>query len=409
MTQDEMRKLANLFVRMGGNVQKGDTVVIAANLSDAPFVHVVTQCAYECGAREVAYRWTDGECERMRMLHADSAVFDEYPTWMPELYAYYDARSSVYLTVESDDPDLLAGTDADRLRRSHLSRSRALKIHRGNTMSNRVRWSIVGFPSEKWAAKVFPGVYADEAVEKLWQAILTASRATGDDPVGDWTGHNQNLRARHEYLNKKRFTSLRYKNSLGTDLTIELPKGHKWLGGAEADMEGVFFNANIPTEEIFTLPARMGVNGRVVSTMPLSYNGNLIEGFEFTFKDGRVVDYSAEKNEDVLKGLLDTDEGARYLGEVSLVPYDSPINRQGFIYYNTLFDENASCHLALGKAYPFTLEGSKGLTEGQLLEAGVNDSLVHVDFMVGSGDLSITGIGEDGTETPVFVNGNFAV
>ena len=408
MTQSEMKKLADLFVRMGGNVQDGDTVIISANLTDAPFVRIVAQCAYGCGAREVVCHWTDQECSRMRLLHADSGVFDEYPSWMTEFYACYDARQSVYMFVDSDDPDLFAGADADRLLRDTISRGRALKNHRANTMSNRVRWTIAGFPSDNWAAKVFPGIPVEEAVEKLWQAILQASRATGEDPVADWRRHNEALAARLAYLNNKRFVSLRYKNALGTDLRIDLPDGHIWLGGAERDAAGRYFSANIPTEEIFTLPKRTGVNGRVVSSMPLSYNGNLIEGFEFTFKDGRVVGYKAEKNEEVLKGLLDSDEGARFLGEVSLVPYDSPINRQGFIYYNTLFDENASCHLALGKAYPFNLSGSENMTEEELLAAGVNDSLVHVDFMVGSADLSITGVEADGTESPVFADGNFA-
>jgi len=408
MTQEEMKKFADLFVRMGANVQKGDTVIVTANLTDAPFVRLIARRAYECGAREVVCQWSDPECVRMRALEADPAVFDEFPSWKVDFYACYDARQSVYMHVDSGDPDLLAGAEADRLLRETVSRGGATKVHMGNTMANRVRWSVAGFPSERWAAKVFPELPVEEAVEKLWQAILQASRATGEDPVADWIRHNESLTARQEYLNKMRFVKLRYKNALGTDLEIELPEGHIWLGGAERDVEGRFFNANIPTEEIFTLAKRGGVNGRVVSSMPLSYNGNLIEGFGFTFKDGRVVDYSAERNEEILKGLLNTDEGARYLGEVSLVPYDSPINRQGFIYYNTLFDENASCHLALGKAYPFNMSGSGGMTEEQLLEAGVNDSMVHEDFMVGSRDLSIIGVQADGTETPVFVNGNYA-
>jgi aminopeptidase len=326
---------------------------------------------------------------------------------MVELFGYYDARQTVYLHVDSDDPDLLAGVEEDRLRRNTISRSRALAVHRNNTMSNRVRWSIAGFPSDKWAAKVFPGLPAGEAEERLWRAILKASRADGDNPVEDWRRHNGNFKAREDYLNKKSFACLKYKNALGTDLVIELPKGHIWMGGREMDKQGRYFNPNIPTEEIFTLPKRTGVNGRVVSSMPFSYNGNLIEGFEFTFRNGRVVDYKAKKNEAVLKGLLDNDEGARYLGEVSLVPFDSPINKQGLLYYTTLFDEYASCHLALGKAYPANLAGSEAMTPGELLDAGVNDSLVHEDFMIGSEDLSITGVEADGTETPVFVNGNF--
>jgi len=408
MKREEIIKLADLFVREGGNVQKGDTVIISANLTDAPFVRIITERAYGCGAREVVCHWADQDCARMRMLHADSGVFDEFPAWMTEFYKYYDARQSVYLRVDSDDPDLFSGADAENLRRDTISRSRALKPHRANTMSNRVRWSIAGFPSDKWAAKVFPGLPDAEAQEKLWQAILQASRATGDNPVEDWRAHNMELQSRQEFLNEKRFVSLKYRNDLGTDLTIELAKGHIWLGGAECDVCGRPFSANIPTEEIFTMPKRTGVNGHVVSTKPLSYNGNLIENFELTFKEGRVVDFKAEKNGEVLKGLLNNDDGARYLGEVSLVPYDSPINNQGIIYYNTLFDENASCHLALGKAYPSNMTDSEKLTEGQLLEAGVNDSLIHVDFMVGSKDLSIIGIKPDGTETPVFVDGNFA-
>ncbi|MDR1559721.1 MAG: aminopeptidase [Clostridiales bacterium] len=408
MKQEEMRKLADVFVRVGGNVQNGDTVVITANLTDAPFVRVVTRLAYDCGAREVVCRWIDQDCERARFLRADSAVFDEYPTWIVELFSYYDAKQTVYLHVESDDPDLLAGVEQDRLRRSTMSRSRALSAHSDNTMSNRVKWCVVGFPSDKWAAKVFPGLPAKEAEEKLWQAILRASRANGENPVEDWRRHNENFKMREDWLNNKNFAALKYKNALGTDLLIELPKGHIWLGGKEIDKTGRYFNPNIPTEEIFTLPKRNGVNGRVVSSMPLSYSGNLIEGFEFTLKNGRVVDFKAKKNEAVLKGLLENDEGASYLGEVSLVPFDSPINRQGILFYSTLFDENASCHLALGRAYPINLAGSETMTKDELREAGVNDSLIHVDFMIGSEDLSIIGVEADGTETPVFVNGNFA-
>ncbi|MDR2649572.1 MAG: aminopeptidase [Clostridiales bacterium] len=408
MRQEEISKLADVFVRMGGNVQKGDVVVVTANLTDAPFVREVTRRAYDCGAKEVVYRWIDQDCERARFLCADPAVFDEYPSWMVEFFAYYDAKQTVYLYVDSDDPDLMSGVEADRLRRNTISRSRAQSVHRNNTMSNHVRWSIAGFPSDKWAAKVFPGLPSDEAEAKLWNAILKASRADGDNPVDDWRRHNENFKTRENYLNKKSFTSLKYSNALGTDLIIELPKGHIWMGGREIDKQGRYFNPNIPTEEIFTLPRRTGVNGRAVSTMPLSYNGNLIEGFEFTFKNGRVTDYRAKKNAAVLKGLLENDEGARYLGEVSLVPFDSPINRQGILYSNTLFDENASCHLALGKAYPTNLAGSEAMTTEELLDAGVNDSLIHVDFMIGSEDLNIIGVEPDGTETPVFVDGNFA-
>ena len=408
MKHDEIMKLANLFVRVGGNVQKGDTVVITANLTDAPFVRAITECAYDSGAREVVYHWEDQDCVRTRFLRADAEVFSEYPPWMVKFYSYYDAKQTVYLRVDSEDPDLLTGADPDRLYRNTVSRGKALKAHKEITMSNRVRWSIAGFPSDKWAAKVFPDISVEEAEEKLWQAILIASRANGDNPVEDWNRHNETFLARRDILNKKAFESLKFKNAAGTDVTIELPKGHVWLGGKEPDANGRYFNANIPTEEVFTMPKRTGVNGRVVSTMPLSYNGNLIEDFELTFKDGCVVDFKAKKNEKILDLLLKNDEGARYLGEVSLVPYSSPINQQGILYYNTLFDENASCHLAFGKAYPINLAGSGSMTPEELTKAGVNDSLIHVDFMMGSEDLSVIGIEPGGAETPVFVNGDFA-
>ena len=408
MKQEDLIKFADVFVRIGGNVQKGDTVVITANVTDAPFVRAITQRAYDCGAREVVYRWIDQDCARMRFLQADSEIFDEFPSWLKEFYGYYDARQTVYLNIDSDDPDLLAGVDEARIRRDIICRGHGLKDHRNITMSNRVRWSIAGFPSDKWAAKVFPGIPQDEAEEKLWQAILKASRADGGDPAEDWHKHNENFKTRKHYLNNKRFVSLKFKNNIGTDFVMELPKGHIWLGGRETDAEGRFFNPNMPTEEIFTMPKRKGVNGRVVSSMPLSYNGVLIEGFELTFKDGRVSGFKAEKNEQILKGLLESDEGARYLGEVALVPFDSPINRQGILYYNTLFDENASCHLALGKAYPVNLKGSEALTPEELIDAGVNDSMIHVDFMIGTEDLSIIGVESDGSETPVFINGCYA-
>ena len=409
MNKDELKRFAEVFVRIGGSVQEGDTVVVTAHLTDAPLVRAVTACAYDRGAKEVVYHWIDQDCRRMRYLRADPETFDEFPPWMVNFYGYYDAKQTVYLRVDSDDPDLLAGVEEDRIRRDTICRGHALKNHWGNTMSNRVRWSVAGFPSDKWAAKVFPGMPLDEAKEKLWQAILRASRADGGNPIEDWRKHNDNFRTRLDFMNNKNLASLKFRNALGTDLVIELPKGHKWLGGKESDAEGRFFNPNIPTEEIFTVPKRTGVNGRVVSSMPLSYNGVLIEGFEFTFRDGRVAGFKAEKNEQVLKGLLENDEGAGYLGEVSLVPFDSPINRQGILYYNTLFDENASCHLALGKAYPINLKGSEALTPAELIDAGVNDSLIHVDFMIGSEDLNITGVEADGAETLVFVDGNFVI
>jgi aminopeptidase len=272
-------------------------------------------------------------------------------------------------------------------------------------MNNRIQWSIVAYPTIAWAKKVLPGKPAGAAQELLMKEILRVSRVTGNtDPVAAWADHNRKLHEAKDFMNEQKFRSLIYQ-AAGTDLTIDLPDGHIWCGGSEPSEAGVPFNANIPTEEVFTLPDKRGVNGTVSGTMPLNYNGQVIDRFSLTFKDGAVAEFKAEKGEEVLSHLLDTDEGSRRLGEVALVPHHSPVSESGLIFYNTLFDENASCHLALGKAYPTCIEGGSGLDEDGLDRAGVNSSIAHVDFMVGSAHLNIDGVKQDGTKIPVFRNG----
>jgi len=276
-------------------------------------------------------------------------------------------------------------------------------------MSNKNAWCVVSIPTESWAKKVFPEDAPDAAVENLWQAIFAAVRlAPGEDAAARWQKHIEFLARAAKFMNDHAFSRLEYKNALGTNLSIELPERHIWMGGAEKTQDGVTFVANMPTEEIYTLPKRDGVNGTVRATRPLNVNGNLVEGFSLTFKDGKVVDYKTERGAEILKELFSTDEGASYLGEVALVPYDSPISKSGVLFFNTLFDENAACHLAFGKAYPTCIEGGEAMTSVELLQRGVNDSLVHEDFMVGSRDLAIDGIEADGTRVPVFREGNFA-
>ena len=275
-------------------------------------------------------------------------------------------------------------------------------------MSNRNTWCVVSVPTRGWATKVFPEDTEEAAIEKLWQAIFQTVRIGEDvDTVAQWRQHTEFLQKAAAFLNAQKFVKLHYKNAIGTDLTVELPEGHIWSGGAEKSELGTAFVANMPTEEVFSLPKRDGVNGTVVASKPLNYNGNLIEGFKLVFKDGKVVDYSAEKGGEILKGLLETDAGASYLGEVALVPFDSPISQSGILFYNTLFDENASCHLALGKAYPTCIEGGEHMDSVTLLQHGVNDSLVHEDFMVGTQDLEIIGTTADGREIRIFEQGNF--
>ncbi len=298
--------------------------------------------------------------------------------------------------------------DVDPKRMSRLNKvaSGALEYYRTRMMSNKNVWCVASIPTEAWAKKVFPN--AEQPMDELWDAIFKATRVDQDDPIQAWKDHQSNLNEKLDFLNGHTFTSLRYKNSIGTDVLVDLPEGHVWFGGGDAAPQGHFFVANMPTEEVFTLPKRDGVNGKIVSSMPLNYNGNLIENFTFVFEDGLVVDYDAEKGKDVLKELLDTDDGAKRLGEVALVPYDSPISNQKILFFNTLFDENASCHFALGKAYPTCIKGGDEMSKDDLIKAGANDSLTHVDFMVGTDDLEIIGIKADGTEITVFNKGNFA-
>jgi aminopeptidase len=404
----DKKKYADLAAYVGVSIKKDDYVVIASSIETYEFTRLVAASAYEAGAKDVYINWTDGQCTKLRFEKADESVFETVPAWQVKFFEEQDAKRAAYINIISEDPDLLGSIDPVRIKKNIMAQSVALKAHRIHTMSNISRWTVVAAPSKAWASKVFPNETPEDAVDKLWEAIAQTCRMNSEDPVKEWHEHNRRSHERCEILNAKQLKSLKYKNSLGTDFEVKLPKGHIWLGGSEDDAFGTPFNPNIPTEEVFTLPDRLGANGRVVSSLPLSYNGKLIEDFEITFKDGKAVSFKAGKNEDVLKSIIENDPGSSYLGEVALVPSDSPITKLGILFYNTLFDENASCHLALGKAYPTSIQGSEGKSEEELRAMGVNDALVHVDFMVGSDDLSIVGIEQDGSEFPVFVDGKFA-
>ena len=405
-----MESYARLLVRVGINLQKDQTLVIASPIDCAEFARVAQVEAYRAGAREVIMRWTDEKSVKTTYDMAPDAIFDEFPAWQKAFFNDYADLGAAFLSIAASDPELMKDVDPKRISRLSKARSTALERFRMLQMSNKNVWCVASVPTVAWARKVFPGKGEKEAVEALWNAIYKTVRVDQADPVQAWRDHQAALDVRLAFLNGHRFSSLRYRNGLGTDLTIALPKGHVWWGGGDRYEEGGYvFVPNMPTEEVFTMPHKDGANGKIVSSMPLNYNGNLIEDFWFRLKDGLVVDFGAGKGADVLKELLDTDEGARRLGEVALVPFDSPISNLGILFYNTLFDENASCHFALGKAYPTCLEGGTDMDASALKTAGVNDSLVHVDFMVGSADLEITGIKADGAEVTVFKNGNFAL
>ena len=408
MNKVMLEKYADLIVKTGINLQKGQILVIKSPVDCAYFTREIAQIAYEEGAKEVAISWRDDLFSRIRFLHAPEEVFEEYPEWEKEFYVSYSRQGAAFLIILSEDPEIMKGVNPERIIKYTRTAETAVEECRDRLMSNKIPWCAVAIPSAAWAIKVFPELSEAEAVEKLWEEILKTVRVDTEDPAAAWKKHKSNLKRSMDFLDSNSFKLLHYKNSMGTDLRVELPNGHIWIGGSEYTQGGIEFTANMPTEEVFTLPQKSGVNGKVVSTKPLSCNGNIIDKFSMTFKDGRIVDYTAEKGYDTLKSIIETDEGSHYLGEVALVPYDSPISKSGILFYNTLFDENASCHLAIGKAYLKCIENSGNMTKEQLENAGANNSLIHVDFMIGSRDLEITGITAEGKKVPVFRNGNFA-
>jgi len=407
MTAEKLKKYANLLVRAGGNVQKGQLVIIGASVEDVAFARMVQDAAYDAGASEVNIDWIDDISTRTKFLRGADEIFDSFPAWRVDKFKYQDDKGAVYLRIFSSDPDYLAGVDSDRIMRFTKATNTAIKTHSELMMSSALRWSVLAVPSPAWAKKVFPDLAEDKAIEKLWERILKGARADGEDPIADWNTHHKNFAKRVNYLNSQNFKALRFTTGIGSDFTVGLVKNHVWEGGGDTDKNGIPFFPNLPTEEIFTMPDRNKAEGRVVASMPLSYNGSLIENFEMTFKDGKVVDYKAEKNQDVLKTIIEIDEGSSRLGEVALVANSSPISQMGTLFYNTLFDENASAHLALGKAYPKNMKDGDKLSTEALVAKGGNDSLIHEDFMFGTADMCVVGIKDDGSEVKFFENGEF--
>lgn len=405
--QAYLRKYARLLIRMGLNLEKGQPLLVHAPVECADFARLCAEEAFEAGAGDVTVNWGDDRLSRLRYLQAPDTAFEQFPEWKRMLYMDHLERGAAVLSISASDPDYLNGVNPERIQSYTRIAGEALKPYRTRMMNSETAWCVASIPTAAWAQKIFPESDVDEAVARLWEAIFSAVRIDDGDPVAAWERHLAALQSRTAYLNEKAFVSLHYTASNGTDLTIELPKGHVWQGGSEPLPNGRPFVANMPTEEVFTAPLKTGVNGRVFSTKPLSYNGVVIEDFEVTFKDGRVVAYHAKKGEAQLKALLDTDANSVYLGEVALVPHRSPISDMNLLFYNTLFDENASCHLAFGEAYPTCLEGGQDMDEKALEHAGLNQSITHEDFMVGTSDLTITGRTEAGEEIAFFVNGAF--
>lgn len=407
--KQELERYAHMLLHVGLDLQKGQECVINASLEAAPLVRELMRQAYEMGAKDVHVNWQDAECEKLRYLGQDEETLSSFPDWKAEMYNSYCRRGCAYLAITSDDPDAFAGVDAARIALAGRAKTAATQEAVNCRMTGTAPWLVAGYPGVKWAQKVFPGLSEQEAVDKLWDAIAFVTRARQDDPDAAWKAHQAALDRRKAWLNAQHFTAMHYAASNGTDFTVGLVDKHIWDGGCVAIEGKRSFIPNMPTEEIFSAPDRRRAEGTLVSALPLSYNGSLVSDFRFTFQDGRVVDYDAKTGKDVLRGILTTDEGACRLGEIALIPADSPLAQLGLLFYSTLYDENASCHFALGRSYPSCYEGGESMNKEALVQAGVNDSLVHVDFMVGTRDLSITGIRADGTEVPVFAHGVWAI
>lgn len=406
---EKLREYARLLIEVGLHVQKGQTLVISSPVECAFFARLCASAAYDVGCREVVMNWHDDFLAREKFLRADNAVFDEVPQWRQHFFNDYAKEGAAYLAIDAEDPEHLKGVDPDRRVRSLRVSGKALKDFYRLQMSSGFPWCIASIPIPSWAKRVFPDAGSEQAMELLWEAIFRAVRITGDGrSVAHWQEHIARLSERKKKLNALRLRSLHYTNSIGTDLTVELPADHIWEAGDDCTAAGQPFVANMPTEELFTSPLRTGANGTVVASMPLVHDGNIIDGFRMTVESGKIVSVSARQGQEVLEAAISVDEGASYFGEVALVPYDSPISNQKLLFYNTLFDENAACHIAFGEAYP-CIEGGRDMDKEQLKAHGLNDSVTHVDFMVGTGDLSIVGTTQDGREIPIFVDGNFAI
>lgn len=411
MNQELLNKYAAFTVQVGVNVQKGQTLIIRCPVEGAYFGRACMEAAYKAGARDVVIRWEDEKAARIRMELGEEEALSETKPY--ELRSYLDYAESeggcCLLAIHASDPEIFKGLDTAKINRVSLAKQEAMKSWREYTMKDRVQWCVVAIPTPAWAASVFPGLAEDEAQEKLWSAIFDVCRVTGGDPVSAWKEHVAKTTACRDKLNELQLESIHMTSANGTDLTVGLAEGHTWEGACSKAENGAVFIANVPTEEVFTAPHRERVNGVVKGTKPYVYNGQLIEGFSVTFKDGVVVDYSAEKNAELLGQLLDSDEGARRIGEIALVPASSPINRSGLLFYNTLFDENAACHIAFGAGYPTTVKGGAAMTTEELLACGVNDSAIHEDVMVGAEDMTITGLTKTGETVTIFENGEWAI
>lgn len=406
MKKTILKNYAKLIATMGINVRKGQDVIITAELDQPEFVYMVTEECYKAGARKVSVDFNHQPLTRLSVKYQTPETLATVDKWHEEKLKHQVETLPARIYLISEDPDGLDGIDQEKYSTALGARMRVVKPYR-DKMDNRYQWCIAAVPGVKWAKKLFPGLSKNQAVEKLWEAILTASRAM-DDPISAWKKHNEDLAKRCEYLNCLKIERLEYRSSNGTDFSVGLMTEGKFVGGGEYTLSGDYYNPNIPSEEVFISPDKNTAEGIVYSAKPLSYNGQVIDNFSIRFEKGKAVEVKAEKNEELLKKMISMDEGAAYLGECALIAYDSPINNLGLVFSNTLFDENASCHLALGRGFLECIKDFDKYTPEQCFDMGLNDSIMHEDFMIGSDDLSIVAYTRDGRKVGIFENGNWA-
>ncbi|MCQ8239256.1 aminopeptidase [Rhizosaccharibacter radicis] len=399
-------RLAETAVRTGLNLRHGQELVITAPLDAVPLVRRITEHAYKAGASLVTTFFADEESRLARFRFAPDAAFDYAPAWMADGIAAAFRSGAARMAITGDDPALLAEQDPEKVARANRANARVNRPALELITSFAVNWNIVACATPSWARTMFPGLPQAEALDRLWDAIFSASRIEGDDPVADWNAHNAHLHARAALLNNKQYAALRFAGP-GTDLSVGLADGHLWAGGSEQAANGVVCNPNIPTEEVFTTPHRLRVEGTVRSTKPLSYQGTLIDDIQVRFQGGRIVDATAARGAEVLNRVLATDEGSSRLGEVALVPHSSPISRSGLLFQNTLFDENAASHIALGQAYTKCLSDTDGQDRAALTARGANESLIHIDWMIGSGQIDVDGVTAAGDAEPLMRSGEW--
>ena len=409
MKKTILRKYARLAVRTGVNLKKGQGCAIYAQVEQHEFAELVAEEAYRAGAKWVQVFWQDQAVRKLDLRHQTVTQLSRVEEWEKVQQQMFVDQLPARIHISSEDPDGLKGVSVPKMQKAQAARSTVLRPYR-KAIDNKHQWTIIAVPSKKWAKKVFPGVRASVAEEKLWEAILQTVRVTPDnDPEAAWDQHNATLQKKSGKLNALDLDYLHYTAPNGTDFKCWLIPGAKWEGGGATILDGTFYNPNMPTEEVFTSPLKGKCEGTLVSTMPLSYQGNLIDQFSITFENGRAVSCKAQQGQELLEKMLHMDEGASMLGELALVPHDSPVSNTGILFYNTLFDENAACHVALGFGFPECVEGFESMTDQELQEKGVNDSIIHVDFMIGSKDLDITGYTRDGKAVQIFKNGNWAI